>query len=322
MKRLIIFLFVAVGFAPLGVSAQKKEKVETASQVLRAEASTKCTRLEIGKVESMPAPKYPSEARSAKIGGAVDVTVWIDETGRVTEVKTIDGPRALHGVTVEAALKARFAPTLCDNRPARITGVLSYSFIPLAPNERYFVARNIDDFKDVSKESPYYEAILDLTENYRITFGYGDRNFYPDLPMPLGDFAHSLRLTLDLLRKQAAIAKVDPANVYRPMNPRRVTIEDRFEFADPNAAYVESIKILVRDHQVSLFDEKNEFKGRDVIRRGELISIWKGVFGDDAIPVNFEEKDTENRVLSRGEFALFLQESMRVLTYKLLPVSE
>lgn len=319
--KAIASILILTGLA--GVSfAQKKDTTESGSKVSRAEPAAKCANLLPGKVETMPAPKFPAEARTAKIGGAVEVTVRIDAAGRVAEIEKIDGNQALHGAAIEAAMKARFSPTLCDGRPTAITGVLSYNFIPLAPNERYFSPATIDGFKDIAKGSLYYEAILDLTDNYKIAFGYGDRNYYPDLPMSRGDLAHQLRLTLDFLQKQAAAAKVDPRNGFRDLNPKRIKATDRIEFADPKAAYVESMTILLRTYNVSLFDEKNEFDGRSAVRRGELILTWRLLFGDDSIPVNFEEPETESRVLSRGEFALFLQESLRVLIYKLLPVAQ
>jgi TonB family protein len=269
----------------------------------------------------MPAPKYPAEALAAKIGGAVEVFVNVDETGKVTAIEKIEGPQALQGAAREVAMKARFAPALCESRPVRISGVLSYNFIPHSPDERYFAAESIDAFKDVSKNSPYYEAILDLTDNYHVTFGYGDGNYYPDLPMSRGEFAHSLRLTLDFLKRQAAAAKVDPRNAYRDANPLKLPIDGKVESENPKSAYADSLAALLRDYNVSLFDSKNEFDGRATIRCGGLIAIWKQIFGDDAIPVNFDAVENENRVLSRGEFALFLQESMRILTYKLLPVN-
>ncbi len=313
------FVFILLTLATLPSLAQSKGKVENGSGLSRAATAGKCGRLAIGKVESMPSPKYPADAREAKIGGAVDVTVAIDENGRVTAVEKISGPPLLHGAAVEAAMKARFAQTLCDNRPVRISGVLSYNFIPLAPGDRFFVAENIDAFRDVSRDSPYFEAILDLTENYRIAFGYGDRNYYPDLPMPRGDFAHQLRLTLEFLRMRATDAGIATDRLYRASNPKRIDAGDKIRFSERDAAYSDSIVVLLRNFDISLFDDRDEFDGRTAVRRGEVISIWKRVFGDDVIPVNFEQPETADRVISRGEFALFLQESMRILTYKLLP---
>lgn len=314
-------LIVIVLATSVTVFGQKKAKVEGSVRSARNAGVVKCATISIGRIESMPAPKYPPDALNSKIGGVVDVTVKLDESGKVIEIEKITGNSALHGAAAEAAMKARFSVTMCDGKPARISGTLSYNFIPLAPNERYFTARTIDEFKDISKTIPAYEAILDLTDNYKIAFGYGDRNYYPELPVPHGDFAHQLRLTLDFLKRQAEIAMVDPRTVYTDLNPKGIKPDNRIDFADPKSAYVDSIRALLKDYNVSLFDAKNEFDGREAMRRGEIVAIWNGIFGEDAVPVNFMSAGTENEVVSRGEFAIFLQESLRVLTYKLLPSS-
>ncbi|HNQ15544.1 MAG TPA: S-layer homology domain-containing protein [Pyrinomonadaceae bacterium] len=314
----IVFIMVVLALSAT-VLAQKKSKVEGSVRPGQNAGNVKCATFTIGTIESMPAPKYPSEALNLKVGGVVEVTVTIAENGKVLEVEKIAGNSALHGAAAEAAMKARFSPTICNGEPARISGILSYNFIPLAPNERFFTAKSIDEFKDISKAIASYEAILDLTDNYKIAFGYGDRNYYPELPIPRGDFAHQLRLTLDFLKRQAEIAKVDSRNAFSDLNPKRITPENRIEFADPKAAFVDSIRTLLKDYNVSLFDAKNEFDGREAMRRGEIVAIWQGIFGEDAVPVNFMSPGTENEVVLRGEFAIFLQESLRVLTYKLLP---
>lgn len=312
---------VLIGLAAVSAAAQRKTKVETGQTLGRTATASNCAQLVPGKVQSMPAPRYPEEARSAKIGGPVEVTVKVDETGRVTEIVKIDGPRALHGSAGDAALKSRFAPTLCDNRPVAVNGTLTYNFIPYAPYEKYYIPDSVDGFRDISRDSPYFEAILDLTDNYRIAFGYGDRSFYPDFPMPKGDLAYQLQLTLDFLKRLADDAKVNPGNAYRDWNPRRLSVDDRIEFGDANAPYANALVILLKNYNISLFNERNEFDDREPVRSGELIALWKGVFGDEAVPVNFDASVQPDRVMTRGEFALFLHESMRVLTYKLLPVN-
>jgi TonB family protein len=82
------------------------------------------------KARDLPKPKYPEEARKAKIGGRVTVKVLIDEKGNLVSAEAIDGPEALRAAAVEAAKKARFTLTLIGTRPVKVSGVLTYDFVP------------------------------------------------------------------------------------------------------------------------------------------------------------------------------------------------
>ena len=81
-----------------------------------------------GKAISLPKPDYPAEARAAGTEGVVVVQVTIDEQGNVTEARPISGPKQLQEVSVNAALQAKFSPTLLSGEPVKVTGVLVYNF--------------------------------------------------------------------------------------------------------------------------------------------------------------------------------------------------
>ncbi len=83
-----------------------------------------------GKARKLLKPEYPAEARSNRISGRVDVQVVIDENGRVTSAGAISGHPALHRASREAACDARFSPTLLSGRPVKVTGIISYNFVP------------------------------------------------------------------------------------------------------------------------------------------------------------------------------------------------
>ena len=51
----------------------------------------------------------------------------------------------------------------------------------------------------------------------------------------------------------------------------------------------------------------------------EVIEIWRGIFGEEALPVNFLTPKDQDKKMTRGDFALFLKETLDVLTYKILP---
>lgn len=81
-----------------------------------------------GKATSLPAPKYPGEAKSNKIQGIVFVRITVDENGQVISAKAIKGASALHQSAEKAALKAKFEPSKLDGNPVKVIGILQYRF--------------------------------------------------------------------------------------------------------------------------------------------------------------------------------------------------
>lgn len=82
-----------------------------------------------GKAISMPAPRYPEEARQAMASGEVTVQVLIDEAGNVLSAEAKSGPPELREAAVKAALKARFSQTRLSGQPVKVTGILLYNFV-------------------------------------------------------------------------------------------------------------------------------------------------------------------------------------------------
>jgi TonB family protein len=81
-----------------------------------------------GKAISLPKPEYPAEAKAAGADGVVVVQVTLDEQGNVTEAHAVSGHPMLQQVAVNAALQARFSPTLLSGEPVKVTGVIVYNF--------------------------------------------------------------------------------------------------------------------------------------------------------------------------------------------------
>jgi TonB family protein len=82
-----------------------------------------------GRALSLPKPPYPEWARSNRASGTVVVKVEIDECGRVTKAEAVSGASELKPVSVNAAMKARFSPTLLSGVPVKVTGVIQYNFV-------------------------------------------------------------------------------------------------------------------------------------------------------------------------------------------------
>ncbi|HEY2866717.1 MAG TPA: TonB family protein [Pyrinomonadaceae bacterium] len=83
-----------------------------------------------GKAVSLPKPTYPPAARAVRASGAVQVQVLIDEEGHVVSATAASGNPLLVGAAVSAARQARFSPTLLSGQPVKVSGIITYNFVP------------------------------------------------------------------------------------------------------------------------------------------------------------------------------------------------
>jgi TonB family protein len=85
--------------------------------------------LKKGGLIEAPKPIYPREAREKKVEGQVTVSIVIGEEGTVISARPTSGPELLQGAAKDAALKARFHPTLVNGKPAKVSGAMTYDFV-------------------------------------------------------------------------------------------------------------------------------------------------------------------------------------------------
>ena len=83
-----------------------------------------------GKATSLPKPAYPAAARAVRAEGAVSVQVLIDEDGSVFTAQAIAGHPLLRAASAAAACESRFSPTQLSGNPVRVSGVITYNFVP------------------------------------------------------------------------------------------------------------------------------------------------------------------------------------------------
>ena len=83
-----------------------------------------------GKAISLPKPGYPPAAKAVRAGGSVSVQVLIDEEGRVVSASAVSGHPLLQQAAVAAARGARFSPTLLSGQAVKVSGVITYNFVP------------------------------------------------------------------------------------------------------------------------------------------------------------------------------------------------
>jgi TonB family protein len=82
-----------------------------------------------GKALQLPRPAYHPIARQAHASGIVVVQVTIDEQGNVISARAVSGHPLLLAACVGAARGAKFSPTLLEDEPVKVTGVITYNFV-------------------------------------------------------------------------------------------------------------------------------------------------------------------------------------------------
>jgi TonB family protein len=73
-------------------------------------------------------PVYPELARRMNMGGTVEVSITVDQTGKVAEAKAVSGPTILRGAAEVALQKWRFRPAIVNGKPVIGTGKVSVIF--------------------------------------------------------------------------------------------------------------------------------------------------------------------------------------------------
>jgi TonB family protein len=83
-----------------------------------------------GKARSLPKPIYPASARAHGDSGAVSVQVLIDEEGKIVWAGAVSGATRLQFAAREAACGAKFSRTTLMGNPVKVSGVITYNFVP------------------------------------------------------------------------------------------------------------------------------------------------------------------------------------------------
>ena len=73
-------------------------------------------------------PVYPPMARQARVQGDVRLTAIIDRTGKVTELKVLEGNPLLIGAARSAVERWRYRPTLLHGQPVEVVTIITVEF--------------------------------------------------------------------------------------------------------------------------------------------------------------------------------------------------
>jgi periplasmic protein TonB len=83
----------------------------------------------VSKAVSLPQPAYPALAKQIHLGGAVAIQILVDEQGKVVMAQPVSGHPMLTAAAREAALRARFTPTILNGQKVKVQGVITYNFV-------------------------------------------------------------------------------------------------------------------------------------------------------------------------------------------------
>ena len=314
VKTLIVSIFFCAA-----ICAQEKSRVEVYAKIKTGDETSKCEEAE--KFLLLPKPNYPKEAKISGIGGSVEIEAVFDEKGKLLFVKNIFGHKELQEEAINAAQKAKFKTFNCKPANSKISALLTYNFLPDFSTKKYFIPAKTEELLDVNQNSRFYEAVFDLTENYKLLYAFEDKRFYPDAPLTSGDFAQYLRATLDFVFERASESGKNPReiNLFFSYNPKNLSPENYLQNFDKNRPFADAFPVLLSKYDVDLTKGENKISGSEPLSVNEVIEWWKLIFGAEALPVNFQLSANERRLMTRGDFAVFLDESLQVLAYKVLP---
>jgi TonB family protein len=83
-----------------------------------------------GKATILPKPTYPAAAKAVRAGGIVSIQVLIDEEGNVISANATSGHPLLRAASEQAARGAKFPPTLLCGQRVKVSGIITYNFVP------------------------------------------------------------------------------------------------------------------------------------------------------------------------------------------------
>ena len=73
-------------------------------------------------------PRYPPEARAARISGAVVLEVTVSEQGHVIKAEPVSGPPELVDAALAAVREWKFIRTELSGVPVKVIGTITFNF--------------------------------------------------------------------------------------------------------------------------------------------------------------------------------------------------
>lgn len=86
--------------------------------------------LRLNVIRLLPKPAYPPAAIAVRAAGPVSVRILVDDSGAVFSSEAVTGHPLLRASATQAACEAKFHPTVLDGKPMKMTGIITYNFVP------------------------------------------------------------------------------------------------------------------------------------------------------------------------------------------------
>lgn len=83
-----------------------------------------------GKAKFLAKPKYPAAAKALRAEGNVSIKVLTDTDGAMFSATAVSGHPLLRRTSEIAACNSKFAPTLVSGKPVKVSGIITYNFVP------------------------------------------------------------------------------------------------------------------------------------------------------------------------------------------------
>ena len=83
-----------------------------------------------GKATFLARPTYPAAAKAVLASGTVVIQVLVDVDGTVYLAYPVSGHPLLRASARNAACSSTFMPTLLSGEPVRVSGLITYNFVP------------------------------------------------------------------------------------------------------------------------------------------------------------------------------------------------
>jgi TonB family protein len=139
MRRVALSLGCAAFAVGISASAVALSMHVDTAAAATAGKGTKADPLEIpsgkivGNLLHKTPPKYPEEAKKARIQGKVELSAIIDKHGKIDKLEVLSGPKELQGSALDAVRTWTYKPFLLNGKPIVVKTIINviYSLQPL-----------------------------------------------------------------------------------------------------------------------------------------------------------------------------------------------
>jgi TonB family protein len=268
-----------------------------------------------GKAINLPMPVYPEDAQKLQIGGTVGVRVLIDETGNVFSAKAETGVDnlSLRTAAENAAMQAKFSPTLSDGKPVKVSGIITFNFVLKEdPKKRKDAMKFVGlgfFLNTIYQAAPNPAAFNELFDfkDFKAEFAGEFGNFSEDIVKEVLTLSNAREL--DEKKKQEAIDKVINSIFDKASEPELWQFKLGKDFSDligifsnavennvfnPEKLDVASVKMTVANIKELLKNAPPEFPAKTLQKFNEFTTNADKLDAEDTERLNkFLEKLTD-----------------------------